>query len=336
MNVSAANVATNATRSALTNEAGVYVFPSLPPGSYALKVEKEGFRTVTRTIQLEVQQSARVDFDLVVGQITESIEVSAQAALLSSENSTVGTVIENKRIVDLPLNGRNYLQLVSLSPNVSFGFPSAGQASSRQGGIRSDQSISIAGQRAQFNHFTLDGVENTDPNFNTFVVLPSVDSLQEFKVPTGIYPAEFGRGASQVNVSTKAGGNDFHGTAFDFLRNEKLDAKKYAFTTARPPKDPFKWNQFGFTLSGPIVVPKVFNGRNKLFFMANYEWFRQRRSQQAVYSLPSSAMQQGNFSELPLGTQGIFDPRTRTQQGNTIVATPFPGNIIPQSRIHAT
>ena len=126
--------------------------------------------------------------------MSESVEVSATAAMLSTDNATVGTVIDNKRIVDLPLNGRNALSLVALSPNVSFGFPAAGQAGNRQGGIRADRSISIAGQRSQFNHYTLDGVENTDPNFNTYVVEPSVDALQEFKVQTGIYPAEFGRG----------------------------------------------------------------------------------------------------------------------------------------------
>lgn len=335
--VTVTNTATNASRSTVSNDAGVYSFPALPPGTYTVRAEKSGFKSFTQSnVQLQVQQSARIDIGLQVGQVTESVEVSAQAALLSSENATVGTVIENKRIVELPLNGRNYLQLVSLAPNVSFGFPSAGQAGSRQGGIRSDQSISVAGQRAQYNHFTLDGVENTDPNFNTFVVLPSIDALQEFKVQTGIYPAEFGRGATQINVSTKPGANDYHGTAFYFLRNDKLDAKNYAFTSARPEKDPFKWNQFGFTLGGPVSVPKLFNGKNRLFFMTNYEWFRQRRNVQSVNSLPSDAMRGGNFSELPFGTQGIYDPLTKVRDGNTVTASLFPGNIIPSNRIHPT
>src|SRR5581483_2142857 len=332
--VTAVNIDTNAARDSMTNDAGVYAFPSLPPGNYMVRVEKPGFKTSTRTdVLLEVQQSARLDFELAVGQVSESIEVSAQAALLSSENATVGTVIENRRIVELPLNGRNYLQLVSLAPNVSFGFPAAGQAGSRQGGVRADQSIAVAGQRASFNHYTLDGVENTDPNFNTFVVLPSVDALQEFKVQTGIYPAEFGRQSTQINVSTKPGGNQYHGTAFYFLRNDKLDAKNYAFTAARPPKDPFKWNQFGFTLGGPVSVPKLFNGKDRLFFMTNYEWFRQRRQVQAVFSLPSSAMREGDFSERPQNTQGIFDPATRVNSGGTVTAQMFPGNVIPKSRI---
>jgi len=235
--IRATNVGTNATRAVVSNDAGVYSFPALQPGVYSVRVEKPGFKTVTRSnIQLEVQQNARIDFELPLGQVSESIEVSADAAVLATENATVGTVIENKRIIELPLNGRNYLQLVAMAPNVSFGFQSAGQAGSRQGGIRADQSISVAGQRANFNHYTLDGVENTDPNFNTFVVLPSIDALQEFKVQTGIYPAEFGRAATQINVSTKPGGNAYHGTLFYFLRNDKLHAKIYAFTAARPPK----------------------------------------------------------------------------------------------------
>ena len=133
-----------------------------------MKVEKAGFKATTRTgLEIQVQQSRREDVDLQLGNVTETIEVAASALSLQTENATLGTVIDNKRIVEMPLNGRNYLQLVSLAPNVSYGFPSAGQAGSRQGGIHADQSISIGGQRAQFNRFTLDGIENTDPNFNT-------------------------------------------------------------------------------------------------------------------------------------------------------------------------
>src|SRR5258707_410948 len=173
-------------------------------------------------------------------------------------------------------NLRNYLQLVSLAPNVSTGFSTQGQAGARQGGIRAGQTISVAGQRTNFNHYTIDGVENTDPNFNTFIVMPSVDAVQEFKVQTGVYPAEFGRQTTQINVLTKSGSNQYHGTMFEFLRNDKLDATTYAFTVLRPVKDPFKWNQYGFTLGGPVRLPKNINGKDKLFFMANYDSFRKR------------------------------------------------------------
>src|SRR6202140_5301675 len=190
--VTVSNNGTNAVRSAVTNDAGVYSFPSLAPGTYGLRAEKPGFRTIVRSqVELQVQQAARVDFELQVGQVSESIEVRSDAPLLATDDATVGTVIENKRIVELPLNGRNYLQLVSLAPNVSTGFSGQGQATARQGGIRAGQTISVGGQRINFNHYTLDGVENTDPNLNAFVVLPSIDAMREFKVQTGVYPAEF-------------------------------------------------------------------------------------------------------------------------------------------------
>jgi hypothetical protein len=330
--VTVVNTGTNAQRQVLTNSAGEYAFPSLPPGTYNLRAEKQGFKTAARNqVEIQVQENARIDFELQVGQVTESVEVSATSSIMVTENATVGTVIENKRIVELPLNGRNYLQLVSLSPNVSTGFSTQGQAGARQGGIRAAQTISVAGQRTNFNHYTLDGVENTDPNFNTFVVMPSVDALQEFKVQTGIYPAEFGRQTTQINVLTKSGTNQYHGTFFEFLRNDKLDATSYAFTSLRPVKDPFKWNQYGFTLGGPVWLPKIFNGKDKLFFMGNYESFRKRGSTTGLFSLAPAAFQAGDFSTL---TNKIYDPLTRVRNADgTLSGTPFPGNVIPSNRI---
>src|SRR6266567_2449110 len=331
--VSATNNGTNAVRTAVTNDAGVYSFPSLPPGTYTLRAEKPGFKAVIRNqVELQVQLAARVDFELLVGQVSESIEVKGDVAPLVTEDATVGTVIENKRIVELPLNGRNYLQLVSLAPNVSTGFSTQGQAGARQGGIRAAQTIAVSGQRTNFNHYTLDGVENTDPNFNTFVVMPSIDALQEFKVQTGVYPAEFGRQTSQINVLTKSGTNQYHGTLFEFFRNDKMDANPYSFTPIRTSKDPFKWNQYGFTLGGPIWLPKIFNGKNKLFFMANYEAYRKRGNTTGLYSLAPVAVQGGDFSGI---ANKIYDPSSHvlSADGKTITATPFDGNKIPASKI---
>jgi hypothetical protein len=331
--VTIVNTETNGTRTSTSNEAGVYAFPSLAPGSYDIRVEKSGFKTDTaKHVGVQVQQSVRLDFSLTVGQVSESVEVSAEAAQLQTENATMGTVIENTRIVELPLNGRNYLQLVSLSANVTTASPSAGQAGSRQGGDRSNQSLAVAGQRTMFNHFTLDGVENTDPNFNTYVILPSVDAIQEFKVQTGVYPAEFGRNATQINVLTRSGTNTYHGTAFEFLRNQVLDAKSFQFTSANAPKNPFKWNQYGGTFGGPVRIPKLFNGKDKLFFMGNYEAFRQRQQVNAIYTVPTAAMQAGDFSAPGLAT--IYDPSTRVRNADgTVTATAFAGNIIPRSKI---
>ena len=281
-----------------------------------------------RGIELQVQQTARIDFELKVGGVNQTVEVSGGAPLLTTEDATVGTVIENRRIVDLPLNGRNALGLVFLSPNVTFGF---GASNVGVGGDRGTfSSVSIAGARPVFNHYTLDGLENTYVEGNSYAFLPSIDALQEFKIQTGVYPAEFGREIGQINVSTKPGGNQYHGTLFEFLRNSYLDAQPFAFTAARPPTAPFRWNQYGFTLGGPVWIPKVFNGHNRLFFMSNYEGFRQRKQLQLFSDVPSNAMRTGDFSELPVR---IYDPATHVQQGGAVVAQPFADNIIPQSRL---
>ena len=331
--VTVTNVGTNAARVATTNAAGLYSFPSLVPGVYRVRVEAKGFKTVTKTdIELQVQQTARVDISMEVGQVTESIEVSANAVMMATENATVGTVIENKRIVELPLNGRNFLQLVSLSPNVTYGFATPGQVSGRQGGDRGNQNISLMGMRGTWNRFSLDGIEDTDVNFNLYVVLPSIDALQEFKVQSGIYPAEFGRAASQINVSTKAGTNEYHGALFEFMRNDKLDAKPYDFVGSKPTKQPFKYNQFGFTLGGPIQIPKVFNGKDKLFFMTNYEGFRQRTAGYGLYTTPTTAMRNGDFSYALASGNQLYDPASKQFVNGSLTGTPFSGNQIPKTR----
>ncbi len=263
--------------------------------------------------------------------MTQTVEISGGAPLLTTEDATVGTVIENRRIVDLPLNGRNALALVFLSSNVTFGFGASNVGMSGDRGTFS--SVSIAGARPVFNHYTLDGLENTYVEGNSYAFLPSIDALQEFKIQSGVYPAEFGREVGQINVSTKPGGNEYHGTVFEFLRNSDLDAEPFAFTQARPPNAPFRWNQYGFTLGGPIWIPKIYNGRNRLFFMSNYEGFRDRKQLRLFSDVPSVAMRGGDFSGI---STPIFDPATHVQQGSTITAQPFPGNIIPQNRLAQT
>lgn len=321
--VTVTNKATGATRPTTTNSEGLYSFPSLPPGVYELKVERSGFKTaLLDNITVVVQQAVRLDATMEVGQVGETVTISSNSVLLNAENGTVGTVIENKIVTELPLNGRQYLNLVALSPNVNVLAPAAGQAGARQGGERAQQAISAGGQRIFFDYYTLDGVNNMDVNFNSYVALPSIDAIQEFKVQIGVYPAEYGHQSTQVNVLTKSGGNAYHGTLFEFLRNDKLDAKQYQFTAARP-KNPFKWNDFGFELDGPVRIPKLFNGRDKLFFMSNYEALRRRQSVLNTFTVPTAKMFGGDFSEL-LPSTVIYDPNT---------GTPFAGNIIPTNRL---
>ena len=328
--VAVRNTSTNQTRTVTTNEAGNWTVPFLVPAVYDVEVNAPGFKKATqRGLVLQVGDTARANIALEVGAVTEVIEVTSAAPLLSTENTAIGTVIENKRIVELPINGRNYLNLVKLSSNVTAEMASGGQANDRQGGERANQSISIAGQRQQFNRFTLDGVENTDVNFNTFVVRPSIDALQEFKVQTGIYSAEYGRATSQINATTRAGGNEWHGALFEFLRNDVLDAKEWRNDGE---KNPFRRNQFGFTLLGPIKIPKLYDGSNRLFFMANYEGLRDIKTLQGTASVATERMRQGDFSADP---RGIWDPLTRVfSNGRAISATRFPGDIVPRSRFH--
>src|SRR5262245_9396210 len=340
--VTVTNKATNAVRTTASNEVGLFDFPALQPGIYTVKSELDGFRTSSRDVEVQVQQTVRVNFALELGTISEQTTVTGVSPLVETSNATVGTVIENRRIVELPLNGRNYLQLVALSPNVSAEFADGGQAGSRQGGTRSTQQLSISGQRREFNYYTLDGVDNTDVNFNTYIFLPSVDALEEFKVQTGVYSAEFGREASQVNVVTKSGSNAFHGTLFEFHRDDAFDSRPYAFTAAQAvaPKAPFKWDQYGYTAGGPVF-------KNHLFFMSNWEGYRDRKQFQTPYSVPSAAMRRGDFSEL-LNNLGAVNPQTGQRAGIivdpgqcTVVGTartcnPFAGNIIPANRLHAT
>ncbi len=327
--VTVINEATSTSRTVRTNEAGNYTVPFLVPGTYTIQATSGGFKAATTPgLIVQVGDVQRANFQLEVGAVTESIEISAAAQMLQTASIATGTVIEQQRILDLPLNGRNYLQLVKLAPNVTAEMGAGGQANSRQGGERANQALSIAGQRQQYNRFTLDGVENTDPNFNTFVVRPSVDALQEFKVQTGVYSAEFGKATSQINVTTKAGTNDFHGTTFWFWRNKVLQARPWQ---RHGDKAPFNRNQFGFTLDGPVLIPKVINGKNKLFFMVNYEGLRRRQSGVNRQTVADQAMRSGDFSgpaHLPL-----FDPDTiRTLPDGTPTADPFPGNQIPSAR----
>ena len=320
--VTVTNTQTAATATQQANSSGIYVFPNLLPGIYNVKVEMDGFVGAARNrVELQIQQTIRMDFRLELGTLNETVEAVASAPMISTEDLTIGTVIENRRIVELPLNGRNFLKMVELTPNVSASFSGSGSSGPRQGGDRSTQQLSIGGGRREWNYFTLDGINNTDVNFNSYIFLPSIDALQEFKVQTGVYSAELGRELGQVSVTTKAGTNVFHGSVFEFVRNDAFDALPYAFAGAVSKSSPFKWNQFGFTLGGPVQLGPIFNGKDKLFFMTNYEGFRLRNQRETPYSVPSVAMRNGDFSQV---STALRDP---------VRNAPFPGNIIPKDRI---
>lgn len=342
--VTLTNVNTGAMRTTETTEAGDYTFTAVPPAIYKIQVVHEGFQTEASTnVELQVQQSLRQDFSMKIGAVAVSVTVQATGALLQVENASLGTVVENKSINELPLNGRNYLSLVQLSSNANTLSPSSGQAGSRLGGDRAGQAIAVGGQRIMFDYYTLDGVNNTDPDFNTYVGLPSLDGIQEFKVQTGIYPAEFGHEASQVNVVSKSGTNTYHGSMYDFIRNNIADANPYWFPYNPAPLKvyPFKWNDYGFELDGRIWIPKVYNGKDKFFFMVDDEWRKIRQTNQGTAFVPTSAIAGGNFqgytfTQLVGGTPTqvpviIYDPSTGDANG--LGKTPFLNNTIPPGEI---
>ena len=326
--VTLTNTATSQARKVESNDSGNFTIPFVPPGNYKVRVEKTGFKSAMRSdVKVQVADSVRVNFTIEVGSVTESIEVQGGGQLLTTENATVGTVIDNRRIVELPLNGRNYLQMVALSPNVSAEQGAGGEAAARKGGTRTEKSISVAGSRNQFNHYTLDGLENTDMSYNLYALQPSIDALQEFKIETGVYSAEFGRGAVQINVATKAGSNEFHGSLFEFARRDSFDAKEYRQVGN---KNPFRRNQFGFALSGRAI-------RDKLFFMSNFETLRETKTLQGFSNVAPDRMRTGDFTA---SGRNIWDPATRVfstdAAGNlrAVSATPFPNNSIPSSRFN--
>ncbi|MPZ12639.1 MAG: TonB-dependent receptor, partial [Kiloniellaceae bacterium] len=306
---------TNRSVTTFSNDTGRYVSVALPVGDYRVSAELSGFKAAVRSgIRLEVQQSAVIEFVLEVGAATDQVEVVGGAPLLNTSEAAQGQVIDNKRIVDLPLNGRDYVQLALLSAGTVQ--PVGG----RYGGF------SASGQRTTQNNYTIDGIDNNSLQAageaeRGEAVKPSIDAIQEFRVVTNLYSAEFGRAAGGVlNLTTRSGGNAFHGTVFEFLRNDALDAKNF-FDPPDSPKPPFKRNQFGFSLGGPIV-------KGKTFFFTDYEGTRIRESLTQVVTLPTPHMKEGDFSGLG---QPIFDPLTFDPE--TGARRPFPGNIIPADRI---
>ncbi|MBK7931451.1 MAG: TonB-dependent receptor [Bryobacterales bacterium] len=313
------NQGTAAERTATTNDSGYFTFSLLAPGRYQMRVETQGFKTINRSgIILETDQRAELNFTMEIGAVTEQIEVTANVAQLNTVEASRGQVIENRRIVEMPLNGRNYNQLALLSAGAVQ--PLAGARM---------EGFSVNGMRVTQNNFQLDGVDNNGIELagaqrRSEMVQPSIDAIQEFKVQTNSYAAEYGRAmGAVVNVTTKSGTNDIHGTAFEFLRNEKLDAKNF-FDNPNTPKPPFKRNQYGLTLGGPIFIPKIVDGRNRFFFFGDFESTRIRESTTTTSTIPTAGMRSGDFSDLlSQRNRTITDPAARA---------PFPGNLIPASR----
>ena len=334
--VAATAVETGVVSKTQTNDDGYYTLPALTPGRYDLTVEKIGFAPVRQTgLTLTVQQVARLDVTLAVGQTTESVQVNAQAPLLESESTTLGQVVNNRQVTELPLLGRNSYALAMLVPGVR---PSTGVNNLVVDQI-STVSYSINGQRPNSNEFLLDGAPNAAAAQNQPVINANPDMVQEFKVETNNFSAEYGRAAGGVfNVVTKSGTNDFHGSVFEFLRNDVLNANDWFANRSNTKRPPFKFNQFGGSLGGPVIIPKLYDGRNRTFFFVNTELVRFVQGVTFTATLPDPQMLRGDFSNARLADGRlvtIYDPATTrpNPSGAGFIRDPFPGNIIPNNRI---
>lgn len=315
--VLAEHIDTRARIQQVTDEGGRYRLSALRVGIYAITIELMGFQRVIRDgVVVQLGQTLALDFALNVAGVSEEVKVTAESPILQRTNAEIGDVIENREVVQLPLNGRNFLTLAQLSDAVVL----------PPGGTRGDALQqagplpNVGGQRSGHNIYLLDGVKVTDELFNNLVINPSIDSIQEFKIRKSQYPAEFGGKASAlINVATRAGTNAFRGSLFEFLRDDRFDAHNY-FDRRDRPVPPLRQNQFGGALGGPVV-------RERSFFHFSYEGLRSRRSLTRTFSVPTQIMRSGDFSGLPT----ICDPVTIDPA--TGGCTPFSGNRIPVDRI---
>ena len=321
--VTVTHIASNLKVERVTNSSGEFLFPSLAVGEYELSASAAGLKQLTKTgIVLRIGQVIRLDLGLEVGDINVSETITTNEQLLQTTTAESSDVIERRRIAELPLNGRQFLQLALLSEGVVK--PPGG---TRGGALQqAGELVNVAGQRSGHNIYLLDGVKVTDEYFNNLVINPSVDAIQEFKIQKTSYAAEFGGKASAlINVATKSGSKDFHGDAFEFLRNERFDAKNF-FDDPAKPIPPFSQNQFGGTLGGPFALPRIYERKDKTFFFLSYEGQRISQSLTKTFSVPTTAMRAGDLSAFGQ----IYDPLATDASGNRL---PLPDNRIPTQRL---
>ena len=330
--VTITNVATGVVNTVHTNDHGFYSAPFLPTGTYRVTAEKQGFSAVSRdNLKLDVDQVARVDFSLKIGAVAETIEVTAAAALLESETTTMGQVIENKRIMEMPLNLRNYLELAKFSAGV-LPARSLGRGARTAGEDGTEGGFVALGQRAFQTNVLLDGVDNSSRasggplGFQAQAVKPPIDAVAEFKVVTNNNSAEYGyRMGGKVLVSTRSGTNELHGSLYEFLRNQKFDGTNFFANRSGSRKPTLRQNQFGATLGGPVL-------KNRTFYFFSYQGTRIRRGRSFTSTVPSALARSGDFSREGVNRDRVYDPQTTTGTGTAARRQPFASNLIPANR----
>ena len=339
-------VQTGTRRQEVTSSSGDYSFPLLDPGEYTVTVEAKGFKTETvRGISLELNLRARIDVHLEVGTEVQSVEVNTTAALLSTDQATLGQVVDTRPIEELPMAGRNVAAVAVLQPGIQYGGRMGlTNVNGGSGGVPvpgDSITLSANGQRDTDFHATLDGVSATEARVNTLPFTPSPEAILEFKVLAGTYSAEYGtHSGAQLTIALKSGTNQYHGDTFEFLRNDKLDAEDFFqnyFTPAGKalvPKNLLRQNQYGGVFSGPLTIPKVYHGKDRTFFMFDYEAHKLRQPNQAGTSnVPTPAFLQGDLSALLNRHSATGAPLPPIQVIDPFTGDPFPSNQIPASRI---
>jgi hypothetical protein len=323
--VSIENLDTHDTRVVQTNGSGEYVVTLLPIGRYQIRIENQGFKTfAVSSVTLASGDRVRIDAHLEVGQIMETVEVRGSAVALQTDTSTIGAVVGERSVQDLPLNGRNFSTLAQLAPGTNAGAPNALSSGTRPDDRRPGVTISVGAQGSQVNNYMVDGMDNNDRAIGTAIVRPSIDALAELRVQTNLYTAEVGRtAAGVVNLISKSGGDDFHGTLYEYFRNDKLDSRNF-FALVNPE---YRQNQFGGSVGGPLK-------KDKTFFFGDYEGFRQVQGLTYTASVPTDAMKAGNF----VGIARVYDPTTTVPVSGSnpvqYTRTEFPNDQIPLKMIN--
>ncbi|MBI3683540.1 MAG: carboxypeptidase regulatory-like domain-containing protein [Acidobacteria bacterium] len=331
------NINTNQVASSVTDNQGNYTVPFLSPGSYSILVEAPGFKKYTREgLTLNVGQTAGINIQLELGQVTESITVIAETPLLETAKSDRGQVIDSQRVREFPLNARNPFMLAILSAGVNFNGNIIYQRPFDNGAI-ADWNINGGWNRN--NEFLLDGApNNAQAGGNNIAYVPPVDSVEEFKIQTNSYDAQYGKTSGGiVNVSLKGGANSFHGTLYEFARRNAWDANSFQNNARGVEKVDHFLDQYGGAIGGPIILPKIYNGRNRSFFFVNYEGYREGTPTPLNLSVPAPEFISGDFTRL-VDQQNrlitIYDPATGRDVSGTWTRDAFPGNRIPANRIH--
>jgi hypothetical protein len=303
------NSATNEHREVESGPKGVFIAPNLAPGTYGVTISKNGFRTLRQTsLELQLDQEVRMEFRLEMGSLSQTVEVTASVPLINTENAVKGDVVVRQEMMEMPLNGRDFTDLALLQ---------AGVLPNYQG--NSGSNMAINGARADNTNFLVDGFNNQNSQTAQPQAHPNLDAMEEFKIQTSSYSAELGRLAGGVmNVALKSGGNDFHGALFEFLRNDAFDARNF-FNTS---KSELRRNQFGATLGGPVLIPKIYNGRNRTFFLFSWESYRQRQGTPSLNVVPTWPSGRATFRGFrrskTLWLPGPARPRMRLRVSPTI------------------